>query len=206
MSAQFLSEEQDREVDEAAACIMAGRGLTLFGLVESLRYGATTKGWIQNSLDAQGRLWPVLRDQITSKSATEREAGFNKLVGVVMALPNGLISGEEGVCMYGGGELDEELLHSYNSATYLLNFLLPRVEDSGHVADSLISGIHHLLRRTGTSLSSEFISHAVTVLFEGNNVQAYATSDRLLLFDLMEHFLDAHLEGRAKFPRERRED
>ncbi|KAI1727412.1 dos2-interacting transcription regulator of RNA-Pol-II domain-containing protein [Ditylenchus destructor] len=115
-----------------------------------------------------------LRDGLTSKDAGVREKAINELVDVIL-------------------HLDEAELTDLHRI-FLLEFLLPRVEDSGHVANSLITGIHFLVAKIGT-LSDSMVERVLNTLFADTGVQSYGQKDRMLLFQIFESLIQRFLEA-----------
>uniref|UniRef100_A0A915EPK3 UBA domain-containing protein n=1 Tax=Ditylenchus dipsaci TaxID=166011 RepID=A0A915EPK3_9BILA len=116
-----------------------------------------------------------LRERLTSKDASIREVAINELVEVLMKIP--------------GDQLDGQ------TSNFLLEFLLLRVEDSGHLADLLVTGIHYLIMHNGRNLPNGAVESIMGILFEESGVQSYGQKDRMLLFLILEYLLNTHLDG-----------
>lgn len=114
----------------------------------------------------------AMKDELTSTNAQARERGINKLVGTILRLPRDFLTNDE--------------------VDLLLRFLLPRVEDSGHVADSLITGIHYLILDLKRPLSDDLLHFALMSLFESNGTQGYGQKDRTRLYELLDFFVFQH--------------
>lgn len=148
---------------------------------------AKQREWLQISVDdivakkvSLLQLVENLRPELIAREADIRADGINLLCALILALEQ---SSDD-------FQIDE------GDCDYLLDYLLAKVEDSGHLANLLISTIDHLLTLhygTGNKfLTNEQFDRLLTVLFENNGVQSYGKRDRIHLFTILEHLLQTH--------------